>query len=89
MQATVNLPELRGVYCRFCGKAIRLSASFIKRETAIRQNEQNSLQELSSRVFPARCRNCREEAIYTLSQISDFPNEETSEDVTVTRHIHS
>jgi hypothetical protein len=88
MEATVSSTELRGVYCRFCGKAIRLSASFIKRETAIRQDEQNPLQELSSRVFPARCRNCREEAIYTLSQIYDFADEETSEDVIATRHTH-
>jgi hypothetical protein len=32
-------------------------------------------QELSSRVFPARCRACHEEAIYTLNQIVDFPEE--------------
>ena len=75
MQAqVVNLLGPRGVYCRFCGKPIRLSASFIKRETAIKKDEQDSIQELSSRVFPARCRTCHEEAIYTLSQILDFPD---------------
>ena len=77
MQATVNLPKLRCVYCRSCGKAIRLSASFIKREIAIKQNEQTSIQEFSSRVFPARCRSCHEEAIYTLNQILDFPEEDS------------
>ncbi len=77
MQATLNLPDLRGVYCRFCGKAIRLSASFIKREAAIKQNELASIQEFSSRVFPVRCRSCHEEAIYTLSQILDFPEEDS------------
>lgn len=77
MQATLNLPTLRGVYCRFCGKPIRLPASFIKKEAAIKHNERNSTQESSSRVFAVRCRSCHEEAIYTLSQILDFPDEET------------
>jgi hypothetical protein len=36
-------------------------------------------------VFPARCRNCREKAIYMLSQIYGFPDEETDEDVRVFR----
>lgn len=76
MQATVHLVELRGVYCRFCGKPIHLSASFIKRETAIKQNEQTSIQALSSRVFSARCRSCHEETMYTLSQILDLPDDQ-------------
>jgi len=67
--------KARGVYCRYCGKPIWLSATFLKRETTIKQNEQTSMQEFSSRVFPARCRICHEEAIYTLSQILDFPEE--------------
>jgi hypothetical protein len=65
----------RGVFCRYCDKPIRLSTSFIKREMAIKQNEPNFTQELSSSVFSARCHGCHEEAIYTLSQIVDFPEE--------------
>ena len=76
MQAAANPSKLRGVYCRFCDKPIPLSASFIKRETAIKQKEQTSIQEFSSRVFAARCRSCHEEAIYTLSQILDFTDKE-------------
>lgn len=66
----------RGVYCRFCGKPIRLSTSFLRRETVIKDNESHSAEELSSRVFPARCRACHEEAIYALSQVVDFPEED-------------
>lgn len=51
MQAPVNLAELRGVYCCFCDKSIRLSPSFIKRETAIKRNEQTSIPALGSRVY--------------------------------------
>jgi thymidine kinase len=76
MPAFVDSVEVRGVYCRFCAKPIRLSASFIKRERAIERNEQASILELSSRVFAARCRSCHEEAIYTLSQVLDFPDNE-------------
>jgi hypothetical protein len=73
MQAAVSQPIFRGVSCLHCGKPVRLSASFIRRETAIKQNEQSLNQELCSRVFPARCRACHAEAIYTLSQVVDFP----------------
>jgi thymidine kinase len=66
--------SLPHVYCRFCGKAIRLSRTFITTKVANKQNEQASVQELGSRLFPARCRSCHEEAIYTLSQILDFPD---------------
>jgi hypothetical protein len=52
-----------------------LSASFLKREVAIKEKGVGSTEELSSRVFPARCRACHEEAIYTLSQIVDFPEQ--------------
>jgi hypothetical protein len=75
MHSAAIQAKARGVYCRYCGKPIWLSATFLKRETAIKQNEQTSMQEFSSRVFPARCRICHEEAIYTLSQILDFPEE--------------
>lgn len=61
--------DFRGVSCRYCGKPVRMSASFISRETAIKLGETRGL---SSRVFPARCRCCQAEAIYTLNQIVDF-----------------
>jgi len=48
----------------------------MKRETAIEQNEPSITQEQSSSVFSARCRGCHEEAIYALSQIVDFPEED-------------
>lgn len=76
MQVTVGQSRLRGVYCRFCGKPVRLSDSLLKRETAIKQKEQSPNEELRSRVFPARCRSCHEEAMYTLSQMLDLPDEE-------------
>jgi len=68
--------SLPHVYCRFCGKAIRLSRTFIRTRVANEHNEQTSVQELTSRLFPARCGSCHEEAIYTLSQILDFPDED-------------
>jgi hypothetical protein len=68
--------SLPRVYCRFCGKAIRLSRTFITREVANKENEQTSVRELSSRLFSARCQSCHEEAIYTLSQIFDFQDDD-------------
>jgi len=70
MNATAIQTEFRGVSCRRCGKPIRLSASLLKREAALRSAE--SGQELSSRVFLARCRRCHAEAIFALGQIADF-----------------
>ena len=70
MHATAIQAEFRGVSCRRCGKPIRLSASLLKREAALRSAEAS--QELSSRVFPARCRRCHAEAIFALDQIADF-----------------
>ena len=61
----------RGVTCRYCSKPIRLTSPFIKREMMIRHDDVR-VQELSSRVFAKRCRNCLKEAIYNLDQISDF-----------------
>jgi hypothetical protein len=68
-----NAPMVfRGVTCRYCAKPIRLTSPFIKREMTIKHNDAR-LQELSSRVFAKRCRNCLKEAIYNLDQITDFP----------------
>jgi hypothetical protein len=60
--------QVRGVYCVYCGKPVRLSVGLIRREASIR-NEPAQQQQLQSRVFPARCRSCRAESIYTLDQI--------------------
>jgi cytochrome c5 len=68
--------SLPRVYCRFCGKAIRLSTTFITREAANKQSEQTSAQELGSRLFSASCQSCHEEAFYTLSQILDIPDKD-------------
>jgi hypothetical protein len=74
MQAAAIQSRFRGVSCLHCGKPVRLSASFVKREAAIKQDEKTMSQDcLCSKVFPARCRVCHAEAIYTLSQIVDFP----------------
>jgi hypothetical protein len=73
MQAASVHESFRGVSCRYCGKPVRLSATFLKRESKIKETEPSSTQELHSKVFPARCRRCHGEAIYSLSQIADFP----------------
>ena len=67
------LAKARGVFCRHCGKPIHLSASLLRRETAIKQNEAQLADELYSKTFLARCRRCHREAIYSLAQIVDFP----------------
>jgi len=61
----------RGVTCRYCAKPIRLTSPFIKREMTIKHDDVR-VQELSSRVFAKRCRNCLKEGIYNLDQITDF-----------------
>ena len=61
----------RGITCRYCAKPIRLTSPFIKREMTIKHDDAR-VQELSSRVFAKRCRNCLKEAIYSLDQITDF-----------------
>src|SRR5215469_1591754 len=63
-----------GVYCRFCGKAIRLSRAFIMKKTVDAEKEETSVREFSSSLFRARCRSCQEEATYTLGQIVEFPD---------------
>ena len=55
----------RGLTCRYCAKPIRLTSPFIKKEMTIEYDDVR-VQELSSRVFAKRCRNCLKEAIYAL-----------------------
>jgi hypothetical protein len=68
----------RGVTCRYCSKPIHLTSPFIKRELSIKHDDAR-VQELSSRVFAKRCRNCQKEAIYNLDQIIDFPMKESAQ----------
>jgi hypothetical protein len=65
--------KFRGVLCRYCGKASPLPASIVARENIIKQREPNPIQQWGSRVFPLRCKRCGGEAVYMLSQVSDFP----------------
>jgi len=72
MNVAPNVPMVfRGVTCKYCAKPIRLTSLFSEREMSIK-NDDARVQELSSRVFVKRCRNCLKEAIYSLDQIADF-----------------
>jgi hypothetical protein len=73
MQALAMQQEKRrGVYCRHCGKPVRLSHALLSRETAIKQGEAATDPDLQSRVFTVRCKHCHHEFIYSLSQIVDL-----------------
>jgi hypothetical protein len=80
MHAAAIHASFRGVSCRFCDKPIRLSESFIVRQTAIKRGEATSNEELYSKVFAARCRSCHGEAIYSVGQIYDFSHGERARD---------
>jgi hypothetical protein len=71
MNAAHGPMVFRGLTCRYCAKPIRLTSPFIKKEMTIEYDDVR-VQELSSRVFAKRCRNCLKEGIYTLDQIADF-----------------
>jgi hypothetical protein len=72
MQAVAMREVVRGVYCRNCGKPLRLSPSLIQREATIRLSLPEAMPELKSRVFSARCRECLGESVYTLNQVVDL-----------------
>ena len=59
----------RGVTCKHCGKPVRLSVALLKRK------EMNLQPELQTRVFSARCKSCRREGLYSLEEISEYPDE--------------
>ena len=61
----------RGVVCMHCGKSVHLPALVLSKELAFRTQEQDSEQDLLSRVFPLRCRTCGKESIYAMPQIHD------------------
>jgi cytochrome c5 len=72
MQSAAIQVRNRGVSCRHCGKPIRLSASLLKRETELKKDQPDADQQLQTKVFPARCRVCHAEGIYTVDQIVDL-----------------
>jgi hypothetical protein len=76
MHAASIHARFRGVVCQSCGKPIQLSASFINREISIKAT--TTLADLASKVFSVRCRACRVEGIYSLGQITEFPEPDTS-----------
>jgi hypothetical protein len=72
MHAAAIRASFRDISCRFCEKPLRLSESFIVRPTAIKRSEENSNEDLYSRVFASRCRSRHGEAIYSVGEISDY-----------------
>ena len=68
----------RGVICRYCDRPIRLTSPFIKREMEIKHDD-TKIEQLRSRVFLKRCRNCLKEGIYSLDQIGDYPTAESEQ----------
>jgi hypothetical protein len=68
----------RGVICRYCGRPMRLSSLFIKREMAIKHDD-TKIELLHSKVFPKRCRNCLKEGLYNLEQIGEFPTNDSGQ----------
>jgi hypothetical protein len=68
MTAVVAEPVFRGVACRHCGKAIRLSHSLLDRLA-------NRAPHFANQVFAVRCRYCHRENIYSLKEIADYSAE--------------
>jgi ribosomal protein S27E len=76
MQATLAQQTFRGVSCRHCGHPIRVTPSILTRERSFKNGEPNFTQQWCSQMFSHRCRTCGNEAIYALSHILDFENEQ-------------
>jgi hypothetical protein len=74
-------PVFRGVVCKYCDRPIRLTSPFIKREMAIK-NDATKIEQLRSRVFLKRCRNCLKEGLYDLDQIGEFSMNEFGQGLT-------
>lgn len=71
----------RGVLCKYCGRPIPLTSPFIKREMAIK-NDDTKIEQLRSRVFLKRCKNCLNESLYDLNQIAEFSVKEPGQGMT-------
>jgi ribosomal protein S27E len=68
--ASPTVAKFRGVLCRFCGKAIRLTGSTAEKEAAFNQDESKERHNLRSRVFPLRCKRCGTEGVYVFTEVS-------------------
>ena len=75
MQAALARQKFRGVPCRSCGRPIRLPASILRREAQFNQSQPEPDLQWCSKVFSFRCKVCGVEAIYALSRILDFEEE--------------
>ena len=65
---TAVIPDVvtHGVVCRNCGKPIRLSRALLNRRIATVNSD------LASKIFPARCRRCGRENLYSIDETSDL-----------------
>jgi hypothetical protein len=52
----------------------------LRRERSFQQREENFTQQWCSQVFSHRCRGCGGEAVYALSEIEDFEDEQREQD---------
>jgi hypothetical protein len=67
--AAPALTKFRGVLCRFCGNAIRLTSSMAEKENAFKQYNLTESHNLRSRVFPLRCKTCGTEGVYVFTEV--------------------
>jgi hypothetical protein len=74
MPVDTIIEHQRGVYCRRCGKPVRVPALVAKKEYASHQHHEADDMEyhLISRVFVLRCHSCRKESVYAMNQIVDI-----------------
>jgi hypothetical protein len=74
MSVETTVENQRGVFCRHCGKPVKLPALVAKKEYASHQHHNSNEVEyqLISRVFVLRCHSCRKESVYAMNQIVDI-----------------
>jgi hypothetical protein len=72
MSAELSSQQFRGVYCRHCGKPVRVPKIVLRKDN---ENQGHHAHDdhfhLISRVFVLRCRSCERESIYAIDQIVD------------------
>jgi hypothetical protein len=61
----------RGVLCFHCRQPIPLSASGVRREKDITNQEASDLDDFAPRHFTLRCRACHKEGFYTPTEVID------------------
>lgn len=62
MTAVLAKDATQGVLCRNCGKPIRLSHALLNGRIATVNSD------LASKIFPARCRRCGRENLYSIDE---------------------